>query len=213
MHFSVIILSTDAQDLACFESAHQIGLTVFLHQRWMRFSSHSKSLQERRGVVEARSDLICHYMFTHVRFVCPHTLLCIGNGVLLLLLILMRPDLYFAQFSRAPGCPVNPQWGSGLLKGTISILFSKRQEKASHETNQSWQAPKLHISSQTGTCFYERTWIWTPWHVDTSHCDFISSNCGVLSFICNVILLLFGHYLSELWHVRPSNRLVPQTQV
>lgn len=92
VHLSIIILSTDAQDLASLESAHQIGLTVFLHQRRMRFRSHSRSLQEEEEWEnKIRSDF--HFMLMHV-------LVCTGNGVLILL---TRQNLYYAESSCAPG--------------------------------------------------------------------------------------------------------------
>lgn len=152
-------------------------------------------------------------MFTHVPFVWSHTLLCTGNGVLTLLFIPIRQDLYYAQSSMVPGCPdipVNPQWGSRLRKGTNYILFSKRQQK--DITWDKISLDKLHVSGQIRTSYYERTWIWTPWHVDTSHCDFISRNCGLISHViscylditsqnCDTRGLQIGWLLGHKWRI------------
>lgn len=106
VNLAIIILSSNTQDFACLESAHQIGLTVFLHQRRMRFSSHSNSLEKKSAAWEQDQIWFCHYMFMHVLFYShTHSFLYTGNGVLALLFLLMRSELYYAQSSKAPDCP------------------------------------------------------------------------------------------------------------
>lgn len=40
MDLAIIILAADAQDLACLQPAHQVGLAVLLHQRWGLLRRH-----------------------------------------------------------------------------------------------------------------------------------------------------------------------------
>lgn len=132
VHLSIIILSTHAQDLASLESAHQIGLTVFLHERWMRFGSHSSSLQRRRGVWE--QDQIW-FVYIHVH-ACTYVHWEWS---------LTRQDLYYVQSSSASGCPDIPenllmrQW---ITQGNQLYFALKKAVKRHHmRYNQSWQDP------------------------------------------------------------------------
>lgn len=73
-----------------------------------------------------------------------------------------------------------------------SIIFcsQKGSKKTSHGTIlilSSFLVPAARLWSIQGQHFYERTLIWMSWHVDTSHCNLISHNFGLISHVCNVI--------------------------
>lgn len=71
MDLAIIILPADAQDLACLQPAHQVGLAVLLHQWWGLLRRHGAGpappalgCQGAQG--GCRKRLRCHMKFHDV---------------------------------------------------------------------------------------------------------------------------------------------------